>query len=38
VTNIKPVPAEPVEPEQKLTDRKIRDAFRARLERRDDGR
>jgi hypothetical protein len=38
VTNVKPhVPAEP-EPEQppRLSDRLIRDAFRARLERRDD--
>ena len=37
VTNVKPVPAAeaPAEEEPKLTDRKIRDAFRSRLERRD---
>lgn len=38
VTNVKPVPpVELREEEPKLTDRKIRDAFRARLDRRDPG-
>ena len=38
VTNVKPVPHEepaPSEAERRLTDRKIRDAFRERLDRRD---
>lgn len=38
VTNVQPVPHEdpaPSEAERRLTDRKIRDAFRARLDRRD---
>ena len=38
VTNVKPVPHEeqtPSEAERRLTDRKIRDAFRDRLDRRD---
>ena len=40
VTNVKPVPPEepaPSEAERRLTDRKIRDAFRDRLDRRDAG-
>ena len=38
VTNVKPVPQEdpaPSEAERRLTDRKIRDAFQSRLDRRD---
>jgi hypothetical protein len=35
VTNVKPVPPEPKAEERRLTDRKIRDAFRSRLDRRD---
>jgi hypothetical protein len=39
VSNVQPVPAreEEPEPEKRLTDRGLRDAFRARLDQRDPG-